>query len=318
MARATIGFVPREAFSQTRRALETLYARTKGPLELVCIDAGSPPIVKRYLEQASLEKEFKLIRTENYLFPNEARNLVLDHVKTEYVAFVDNDALVSPGWLDALVRCADETGAWAVGPLYFENEPECTQLHMAGGTCRIVELPDGGRSFIERHDDAHVKLSSVESKLTRHETELVEFHTMLVSMQAFAKLGPLDQNLSMSEHSDLCLQIRSAGRSVFIEPAAAVTYLTPTENNRLDKKYFDFRWSEESTERNIARLKEKYRLSERDPEMEALKRWVANHRWLMPPNRWWVPDIVRRWYRVAAGRRQHAPKDGFYAYTNVS
>jgi hypothetical protein len=34
----------REAFSQTRRALETLYARTEGPFELVCIDAGSPPL----------------------------------------------------------------------------------------------------------------------------------------------------------------------------------------------------------------------------------------------------------------------------------
>jgi GT2 family glycosyltransferase len=274
--------------------------------------------VKQYLEPASREKGFKLIRRENYLFPNEARNLILDYIKTEYVVFVDNDALVSRGWLDALVRCADETDARVVGPLYFENEPERTQVHMAGGTCRIVELPAGGRSFFERHDEEHVKLLSVQSKLGRHETELVEFHTMLVSMQAFAKLGPLDPNLSLSEHSDFCLQVRAAGKSIFIEPAAAVTYLTPTENNRLDKKYFDFRWSEKSTERTIARLKQKYRLSERDPEMDRLRTWVANHRQLMPPGRWWVPDVVRRWYRVAAGRKQHAPKDGFYAYTNVS
>ena len=32
-ARATIGFVPREAFSQTKRSLETIYARTKGPFK---------------------------------------------------------------------------------------------------------------------------------------------------------------------------------------------------------------------------------------------------------------------------------------------
>ena len=131
-ARATIGFVPREAFSQTKRSLETIYARTKGPFKLVCIDGGSPPIVKQYLEQASREKGFVLLRTDDYLIPNHARNLVLDHVNTEYVVFVDNDVLVAPGWLDALVRCADETGAWLVGPLYFESEPECTQTSHGG------------------------------------------------------------------------------------------------------------------------------------------------------------------------------------------
>ena len=40
--RVTIAFVPRETFSQTQRALETMYARTTGPFELVCIDGGSP------------------------------------------------------------------------------------------------------------------------------------------------------------------------------------------------------------------------------------------------------------------------------------
>jgi hypothetical protein len=204
-ARATIGFVPRESFSQTRRSLETIYARTEGPFELVCIDGGSPPVVKDYLEQASLEKGFKLVRTDDYLIPNQARNLVLDHVNTEYVVFVDNDVLVAPAWLDALVRCADETGAWLVGPLYFESEPECTQLHMAGGICRIVQLPDGGRSLVEKHTHAHVKLGSLDGGLNRQETELIEFHTVLVSMQAFAQLGRLDPDLGLSEHADLCL-----------------------------------------------------------------------------------------------------------------
>lgn len=316
--RVTIGFVPRESFSQTRRCLEALYARTEEPFQLVCIDAASPPIVQRYLTKAAREKGFRLIRTDEYIFPNEARNLVLDHVDTEFVVFVDNDALVAPGWLKALVRCADETGAWVVGPLYFENEPERAHLHMAGGTCRIVELADGGRSLVERHDHAHVKASSVDAPLVRRETELVEFHTALVSMQAFAELGPLDPNLNVSEHADLCLQVRAAGKAVFLEPAAAVTYLVPVCGSPLDYGYFHFRWSEESTERNIARLIEKYQLSEDDPEMSALREWVNGQRGRMPPGRWWVPDIVRRWYRIATGRKQYAPKGGLYAYSNVS
>ena len=293
-ARATIGFVPRESFSQTERSLETIYARTEGQFELVCIDGGSPPVVKQYLEHASREKGFALVRTDEFLIPNQARNLVLDHVNTEYVVFVDNDILVAPGWLDALVRCADETGAWAVGPLYFEFEPECTQLHMAGGICRIVQLPDGSRSLIEKHDHAHVKLAALEFELGRRETELIEFHTALVSMQAFAKLGRLDPNLSLSEHADLCLQVRAAGKSVFLEPRAGVTYLPPTLPNRSDSKYFQFRWNAKWVERTIARLKEKYQLSEADPEMVALRSWVNHYRRRMPSSRWWLPKIMRR------------------------
>ena len=277
-ARTTIGFVPESSFSKTRRSLETIYARTEGPFELVCIDGGSPPIVKKYLEQASLEKGFVLVRTDDYLIPNQARNLALDHVNTEYVAFVDNDVLVAPGWLDALVRCADETGAWVVGPLYFEFEPECTQLHMAGGVCRIVQLPDGGRSLVEKHAHPHVKLASLEGELSRQETELIEFHTVLVSMQTFASLGRLDPNLSLSEHADLCLTVRAAGKSVFLEPTAAITHLPPTRINRVDSKYFQFRWSEEWMERTVRRLQEKYQLSETDPEMDHLKRWVRQYR----------------------------------------
>ena len=132
-----------------------------------CVSTGDLRQLKQYLENASREKGFALVRTDEFLMPNQARNLVLDLVNTEYVVFVDNDILVAPGWLDALVRCADGTGAWAVGPLYFEFEPECTQLHMAGGICRIVQLPDGGRSLVEKHDHAHVKLTALEFELGR-------------------------------------------------------------------------------------------------------------------------------------------------------
>jgi GT2 family glycosyltransferase len=230
------------------------------------------------LEEASREKGFVLIRTEDYLIPNQARNLVLDHVKTEYVVFVDNDALVAPGWLDALVRCADETGAWVVGPLYFEFEPECTQLHMAGGVCRIVQLPDGSRSLVEKHDHAHVKLASLGVELSRGETELIEFHTALVSMKAFAKLGRLDPNLIIAEHADLCLLVRAAGKSVFLEPAARVTYVPPVRADRLDRKYFQFRWSNEWMERSVARLQEKYQLLGTDSEMVVRREWIDGHR----------------------------------------
>lgn len=300
--RVTIGFVPRECFAQTERSLEAIYARTRIPFALVCVDAGSPPSVRRYLEKAAREKGFTLIRSEKYLVPNEARNLVIGRVKTEYVAFVDNDALVAPGWLGPLVRCADETGAWAVGPLYFEYEPERTQLHMAGGTCRIVERADGTRAMIERHEHSHVKLDKLPAKPVRRATELLEFHTMLVRMQAFAELGPLDPNLILAEHADFCLSVRAAGHSIYLEPEAAVTYLPPRRANRFDRDYFHFRWSEKKSESTISRLQDKYRLSGPDSGVEALRRFVRNHRTRVPMSRFWILEVGRDIGREVRGK----------------
>lgn len=47
-----------------------------------------------------------------------ARNTCLDHAEAEFVAFIDDDETVTPGWLVALVERAGATGAAAVlGPV---------------------------------------------------------------------------------------------------------------------------------------------------------------------------------------------------------
>jgi glycosyltransferase involved in cell wall biosynthesis len=149
--RATVAFVPREVFSTTQRSLEALFERTHEPFDLVCIDGHSPPAVRDYLERQARERQFTLVRTDGYVTPNQARNLAARHVTTPYVVFIDNDVLVTEGWLSALVDCAEQTGAWVVGPLYFEFLPEGRRLHMFGGDCKITTNAAGERVYYERH-----------------------------------------------------------------------------------------------------------------------------------------------------------------------
>jgi FAD/FMN-containing dehydrogenase len=109
----TIIVVPRERFSHTRRSLENIYDQTNVPFNLVYVDGGSPTYVRRYLEGEAQRRKFQLIRTNHYLSPNEARNLGLRQPKTKYTVFIDNDALVTPGWLSVLVESDLPTGAAA-------------------------------------------------------------------------------------------------------------------------------------------------------------------------------------------------------------
>lgn len=53
-----------------------------------------------------------------------ARNACLDAARADRAAFIDDDETASPGWLAALLRRAEETGADVVfGPVHAEYEP---------------------------------------------------------------------------------------------------------------------------------------------------------------------------------------------------
>jgi GT2 family glycosyltransferase len=244
VADVTVAVVPRERFSETRRSLERLLEQTPASVPIVYVDGGSPRRIKHYLQARVEDGRISLIRSERWLTPNEARNVALQSVRTRYVVFVDNDLLVTPGWLDALVRCAEDTGAWVVGPVYCIGEPEGEYVHMAGGSAEI-ETANGRRRFREAHTFAQKRLADVRGDLRQGPCGLVEFHCMLVRTAVFERLGPFDPALLTSrEHIDFCLLVRQAGGTVYLEPTSVVTYLSPPPLALSDVPYYLQRWSE--------------------------------------------------------------------------
>ena len=277
----TIVMVPRERFGPTLGSLDRLYAATPPPFRLVCVDGGSPPSLAKALARDSLARGFRLVRTERYLTPNQARRLGLREASSRYVVFLDNDVLVTPGWLDALLRCAEQTGADLVGPLYCVGERELEMVHMAGGIARI-ETHDGRRVLREEHRWAGRRLSDVRQQLRREPTELLEFHCMLVRAEVFERVGPLDTRLLCSaEHIDLCLAVRQTGGAVYFEPEAVVTYVPPPPLPWSDAAYFARRWSEAWNQATRRRFREKWALGSDDACLREGTRWLRSHRRLL-------------------------------------
>ncbi|MGH7835937.1 MAG: glycosyltransferase family 2 protein, partial [Candidatus Binatia bacterium] len=240
----TIIVVPRERFSHSERSLRNLYENTTVPFDLVYVSAGAPERIRRYLETEAEGKKFRLLHADRYLSPNQARNLGLREASTRYVVFLDNDALVAPRWLEALVQCAEETGAWVVGPLYLYGEFERAVIHMAGGTLRLAEQ-QGKRLFIDEQYLFDTALAAAPVPLSRRRCDYAEFHCMLVRTEAFGRLGELDEKLlSLHEERDFCLAVGRAGGSVCIEPKAVVTFVPPPPCDWSDVPYFMMRWSD--------------------------------------------------------------------------
>ncbi len=259
----TIVVVPRERFSYTQPSLESIYKFTEVPFKLVYIDGNSPTKVKTYLETQAQDKGFKLVRINRYLSPNHARNIGLSHVDTKYLVFMDNDVIVFPGWLKALYNCAEETAATVVGPLMCQDEPVHKTIHFAGGESRIVTDIKGKRHIREKMYKQGQQVVDVLPSLKRTETELAEFHCVLVRREIFDRIGNLDPKmLCTKEHLDFCMTVREAGGKVYFEPEAIVTYVPGLALELSDIHFYMLRWSDAWTMASLEHFREKWQLTE--------------------------------------------------------
>jgi GT2 family glycosyltransferase len=246
----TIVVIEKESYSATIRALETLVAHTPQPRRIVVVDSGAPRGARRRLERFAEEHDLMLAVSRTLLNANEERNFALRYVHTEYVAFVDNDSIVPPGWLSTLERCARETGAALVIPVVTWGPPDDVTIHYAGGMTRIAD--DGGARSLEHEEVMNHGLDELAS-LERAPTTAVETHCVLARADVLRRIGPLDESLmNIRDHIDLGFRFTSCGAAVWLEPAVVVHYLWPRRLRWRDLAFYSARWSDEWIERSHA------------------------------------------------------------------
>lgn len=259
----------RERYEITEDSLESLYETADMDFELIYVDVRSPQKHAEILRRQARKRGFKLVRVDQYVSPNAARNIGAKRATGDYLVFVDNDVIFQPEWLSSLVECAEETGAWAVGPLYMHQDGyhENPAVHMAAGDMEFSG-EWGRRDFTQTQRYFNKPLSSVpEEELTRQQSDLIEFHCALIRRVAFEKVGFLDENLlTTREHLDFCLRIKGAGGDIYFEPSSVINYLSPPPLSLTDLPYFCLRWSDGWTRHTLRHFAEKWGIT---PSYEA-------------------------------------------------
>lgn len=284
MSRATIVVTQRERFGMTRESLENLIEHTPDT-PIVYVDGKSPSHTAAYLRERAAEGQITLLREERFLTPNQARNIGASVVDTDYIVFVDNDVLFTPGWLDRLIDCADETGADVVAPLTCQGLPAHTEIHHAGGDYAeggdmegfFEGDPEKARQFNEVMHGHGQKVEDWKDHLQRQETGMSEFHCALARRATFEKIGGLDEKmLSTKEHIDFCMTVKANGGTVWFEPASVVTYVFPCRARPMttaDWPFFSLRWSNAHGARSLDHFISKWQLSP-DPDYVERKKSV--------------------------------------------
>jgi len=269
-ARVTIVVTPRERWGMAKESLESIYAATDIPFELVYIDGRSPVWLSEWLDQESAKRGFRIVRRSRYLTPNEARNLGVAASDTEFVVFIDNDVVCAPKWLSRLVAAADETGAEITAPLVCEGRPLHARVHQATGTfthdkAAFYAAPHGERQLEDVMTFHKEQREKVQDQMKRSPTDTAEFHCMMVRRSLFDKIGRLDEKLQATkEHVDFCMLAGQVGAKAIFEPTSVVTYVFPSRADPMtddDLPYFLLRWSPKWQRKDLAHLRNKWGLN---------------------------------------------------------
>jgi GT2 family glycosyltransferase/glycosyltransferase involved in cell wall biosynthesis len=182
------------------------------PFEVIVVDDGSSDATPERL--AGVTGIHALRNAENLGFIGSC-NAGAANARGEYVLFLNNDTVVTAGWLDALVRCIEQAPlAGLVGAKLVYPDG---RLQEAGG---IVFDDASGWNYgrFAEPDDPRYSF--------RREVDYCSGAAILLRRDLFERLGRFDTRYAPAyyEDTDLAFAVRAAGLKVYIEPASVVIH----------------------------------------------------------------------------------------------
>jgi GT2 family glycosyltransferase len=229
----------------TRQCLESISAKTAYPsYEIIIVDNASTDGTVEFLQDyAASHPNFQLVLNgENRGFAT-GNNQGIAASTGEYIVFLNNDTVVTQGWLSGLISHMRDPAVGAVGPV----------TNSAGNESKIgadYSEISGLDNFARRYRQAHAGDS--------FEIRMLALFCMLVRRSVIDQVGLLDERfeVGMYEDDDFSLRIRQKGfrilcaEDVYIHHWGSVSFsqLEAERYQRLhleNRKKFEEKWGTE-------------------------------------------------------------------------
>lgn len=275
MGDVTIGFVPRERFSAAVRSLQSILENTRVPFHLIWVDCNTP---LRYRQQiVSLlggHANVEVIQTDTFKLANQAKNIVVQRNTSDYLALVENDVVVSDGWLTGLVEALENHPAGVATPLIIENGEVHYDRRIA--SLRAVQTPGGEKiEFIKRPG------SWEEQRTAERQTTLTtEVHALLFKKEVLATIGPFDEQLTTRRAVDLTMRLYKNNIPIVFEPRSKVEFCSPPPVYRDEQAFFLMTWDEKSARWSNRRVEERWNIVDLPRSIRFARerrRWYTSH-----------------------------------------
>jgi GT2 family glycosyltransferase len=190
----------------TRPCLESVLANTLlGTYELIVIDNASTDETANYLKELASNNSHVIIKLNNknkgYAGGN---NDGLRLATGQFVILLNNDTLVSSGWMDALIRLfKEDQSIGLIGP-----------VTNSAGNEQLIEL-DG---LNEVNFSIVAKNYTEKNKYNWFTTDKLGFFCVAMRRNLIEQIGLLDEKfgIGMFEDDDFCIRVKNAGYSIAV------------------------------------------------------------------------------------------------------
>lgn len=183
--------------------------------EIIVVDSSTNDESQLILRQFPEVIGTRLARRRNNM--PQARNEGIAVSTGEIIAFIDDDSMIRPGWLTALLEAYhDEQVGAAGGRIIRRPEPYSDQR---SGTPRLQVQPSG---IVVAKD---IDLPS----RGRIEVDHLIGCNMSFRRKALEQVGGFDANYTLTnlrEETDLCIRVKKAGWRIIYDPAIAVVHVS--------------------------------------------------------------------------------------------
>jgi O-antigen biosynthesis protein len=199
----------------TRECFNHIITNTTGrKFEIVIVDNGSDSAEAQKL--SGLETECKLIMLPVNRYFGEGNNIGVEASRGKYLVFLNNDAFVTPNWLEPLIAILEnQLAAGGVGPKLLYPD---SRLQEAGGFVKS----DGG--VIQRGMNYSMGIEELEKIAIVDYCSAACFAT---TREIFDRVSGFDAVYEPAyyEDVDLCLKISSLNRFIYYCPQSAIYHI---------------------------------------------------------------------------------------------
>lgn len=294
----TIGFITRERCSLAVKSLQSLYKNTTIPFRLLIVDGLIPERYRRKISDVVRDKpNVTYIRRDRFLYPNEAKNLVFENTQDEYICFLENDCLVSEGWLANLINACEAFPAMVASPILFEGPMKRNKIHHAWKLGSILKEPGAEKDKIKLTPHRGTP-SSWLTKTDPFKVDFIEGHCVLYHREALKNIYPLKPDLNIDEFVDNALTFHKLGITSIMVPSASVEFYAPKFVAKEELPYFRFRWDVNTAEHGRNYLAGKWHIENMGNPVSFCVDRLTNH---VSPKAFLQNCVMKHWKNRLTG-----------------